>query len=251
MRRKDRQNRGRPPKKLMAAACIGTLLFAGCGSTLPDMTDDQVNAVGEYAAMTLLKYDANSKSRLVDVSLLTEPEVQETIPVVPQPEITQPEQPEDTEQTVIDRTEGQDEAVSASLEEFLALPEGLLLTYSGDEVTQSYQEEGDLYFALEASAGKQLLILKFDMVNQSGADQEIRFIDQQNSYRVTVNEDYTRTALTTMLDNDMATFMGNIRAGESRTLVLLYEIDLDKLQQVDSLTIKFKNRETSYTSDVL
>jgi len=211
-----------------------------------------VSTVGEYAAITLLKYDANAKSRLVDLSMLEEQPIQETAPVIEEPDTSQQQKDKEQEQTVIDKTGGQNSIpVAESMEKFLNLPAGVSLAYSGYEVAQSYREEGDLYFALEASAGKQLLILSFDLMNQSGTDQNIRLIDQHNSYRISVNSDYTRTALTTMLDNDMTTFMGDIKAGAERKLVLLIEIDPVQIPQVDSLSLQFKNSEMTYALQVL
>lgn len=242
-------------RKILLTAGVCAILLSGCGSSLPDMTEDQVDAIGEYAAITLLKYDANSKSRLVDMATMEEvqkaleeqrlPEEQETN--LPSGDITEPEQ----QPAVIDNTGNAGNEMADSLEEFLELPEGMRIACTGYEVAQSYQEEGDMYFALEASAGKQLLVLSFALDNQSDEDRGLRFIDLQNSYRVTVNGDYTRTALTTMLDNDLATFMGTVKAGESRTLVLLLEIDPDKVPQVNTITLNFKNTQTSYTLQIV
>ncbi len=227
-------------------AVLGAMLLSGCGNTLPEMTDDQADAIGEYAAITLLKYDANSKSRLVDISVLEESAAPE-LPVITEPDPIQPETAE-TGPTVTDRTDPSGGVTAAtSLEEFMGLPDGMTLTYTGYDVVQSYQEEGDVYFALEASAGKQLLVLSFYLNNQTGAEQPMRLIDLHNSYRVTVNEDYTRTALTTMLNNDLSTYIETLSDGAGRQLVLLYEIDP---VQVDTITLKFKNTETTYTMQV-
>lgn len=228
------------------------MMFAGCGGALPEMSDAEMNAISEYAAITMLKYDANSKSRLVDLSQVPEP----TVPA-PQPEQAQEQPPEpetssqESEPLVVDHTANGDGNVTAdSLEDFLELPDNVKLTYSGYELTQSYQQTGDLYFALEASAGKQLLVLQFEMQNQSGEAQNIRLIDQNNGYRVTVNGDYTRAALTTMLDNDLSTFIGTVSQGESRQLVLLFEVDPEKTGQIDSLQINFKNNQTTYIQNL-
>ena len=243
----------RESKILILAGVCAMLSMAGCGSSLPDMTDEQVNAIGEYAAVTLLKYDANSKSRLVDQATLEQIELQEAQQVQAniEPEIIGGGKNDTEQQVVIDNTQDTGATMASSLEDFLELPAGMSLTYAGYEVGQSYQEDGDLYFSLEASAGKQLLILSFTLENQSGEDKELRLLDQRNSYRITVNDEYTRTALTTMLENDLATFIGTIRAGESRTMVLLTEIDPDKVAQVDTIAIKFKNMQTSYAQQVL
>lgn len=231
-------------KILLAAGGVAALL-TGCSSSLPDMTEDQVDAIGEYAAVTLLKYDANSKSRLVDLAVLEKAEEPQQLPQVQLPD-NDAKEPE-KQQVVIDNTGNGGVTAASSLEEFMGLPDGMTLTYIGYDIVQSYQEEGDVYFALEASAGKQLLVLSFYLNNQTGAEQPMRLIDQHNSYRVTVNEDYTRTALTTMLNNDLSTYIETLSDGTGRQLVLLYEIDP---VQVDTITLKFKNTEATYTMQV-
>ncbi|MBR1855096.1 MAG: hypothetical protein IJ794_18485 [Lachnospiraceae bacterium] len=237
---------------LTALTSVCVVSLTGCGGTLPEMTDDQANAIGEYAAVTLLKYDANSKSRLVDLAMLEKVEEIEQQPVQPVPETQGSDSVEPEQQpAVIDNTANVGEVMAASMEEFLELPDGMTLSYTGYEMTQSYREEGDLYFALEASAGKELMVISFSLENQSGEDKELRLIDLRNSYRVTVNDEYTRTALTTMLGNDLSTFIGTLKAGESRTLVLLIEVDPDKVPQVDTITLKFKNTETSFVQQVV
>lgn len=244
-------------KKGILLLSICMILTAGCGGSLPDLTEEEMGSVSEYAAITLLKYDANSKSRLVDLSRIPEEPV-----VVPEeqnePETNAGEQessesnPEDTqeetEQTIIDRTENADGTVAAqSLEEFMGLPEGVSLSYTGYTVTQSYPEEDASYLSLEASEGKKLMVLHFEIKNQSGTDQQIRFIEQHNSYRVTVNESYTRSALTTILDNDLSTFAETLADGTAGDMVLLIEIDSEMENQIDSVTLNFKNEQKTYT----
>ena len=40
-------------------------LLTGCGAQMPDLTDEQMDAVGEYAGLLLVKYDANNRIRLL------------------------------------------------------------------------------------------------------------------------------------------------------------------------------------------
>ena len=55
-------------KRFVAALLMGmALMMAGCGNAIPEMTDEQLQEVGEYTAMLLLSHDVNYRSRLVDV----------------------------------------------------------------------------------------------------------------------------------------------------------------------------------------
>ena len=62
-------------KKWLGSICGAVMLtvgLCGCGSQIPDLTDEQRSAISEYAVQLLLKYDTNTESRLVDLSLLEE-----------------------------------------------------------------------------------------------------------------------------------------------------------------------------------
>ena len=55
--------------KLLPAAFL-ILALTGCAENqIPDLTADQEKAVGEYVALTLMRYDAGHRSRLMDLSL--------------------------------------------------------------------------------------------------------------------------------------------------------------------------------------
>ena len=47
-----------------ALLCTMMLSMTACGNEIPDLTEEESQRVGEYAAVTLLKYDANNRSRL-------------------------------------------------------------------------------------------------------------------------------------------------------------------------------------------
>jgi hypothetical protein len=239
-------------KKLVAVLSVVVLSLTGCGGVMPNMTDEQAEAIGEYAAITLLKYDANSRSRLVDVSQIQEEASSQEDSALPE-QTQEPTQNQDTqtssETPVVDLTET-GEAAANSMEEFLELPEGVSLSYNGYELSQSYQED-NAYFALEASEGKVLLALDFLMSNDSGAEQEINLLERRDVYRVTVNGSYTRTALTTMLDNDLSTYEGTLPAGAQTQVVLLIELDEGQTETIDTISLNLKNASETYTIQIL
>lgn len=244
-------------KKTVAVMCIMTLMLSGCGSEFPNLTDEQAKEIGEYAAVTLLKYDANSRSRLVDLSQVEEESVEESVPEVEkQPEAMESESSKELEVEQLVEPEQPErpvepENMAASMEEFLELPEGVSISYKEYEMCQSYQEEGSLYFALEASAGKELLVTKFDLRNESSDTQEINLLDRRDNYRLMVNESYTRTALTTLLANDLSTYIGTLEPGASVEVVLLIEVDAAEATNVQTISLNLKNELKTYTIQLL
>ncbi|MDE7253365.1 MAG: hypothetical protein K2O32_10550 [Acetatifactor sp.] len=232
--------------------CMAALLMTGCGADLPDMTDEEINTIGEYAAITLLKYDVNARSRLVDASVLEElqnipePELPSVPEQKPEPE---PEPEPATEVPVVDNSVA-GEMTAESLESFLELPEGVNLSFTEYEVCQSYQEDNQ-YFSLDASEGKELLVLHFTLRNASGSDQSINMLARRDKYRVTVNGSSTRNALPTLLTNDLTTYKGTLGNGASEDVVLVIELSPEELTNVTSITINFKNELNAYTIQAL
>ena len=233
--------------------CMAALLTTGCGAELPDMTDEEVGIVGEYAAITLLKYDVNARSRLVDASALEEwqnAQKQEK-PSMPEQKPEPEPEPESTAEVPVVDNSASGEPVADSLESFLELPEGVSLGFAEYEICQSYQEGDDQYFALDAAEGKKLLVLHFTLRNASGSDQLINLLERNDQYRITVNESVTRTALPTLLIKDMATYKGTLGDGAAEDVVLLIELSSDELANVTSISINFKNESNAYTIRVL
>lgn len=243
-------------KKMVAAAmaallCLGT---TGCGeNTIPNLTENELQMIGEYTAVTLMKYDANRRSRLVE--LPQEQESAENPQEIPETEETlqEPEVPSgmgETEDTpVIDRT---DDAESGSMEEVLALPEGISVSYAGLEVCDVYpnaEEQG--YFVLRATEGKKLLILRFSLFNGSGQEQTADIASQPAEFRVTVNESYTRNALPSLLLDDLAAFRDTLPAGETREAVLVIEVGEQSGEEIGTVSLKLKNDAKTYTIQLL
>lgn len=244
-------------KKTVAVMSIMALLLSGCGSDFPNLTDEQAEAIGEYAAVTLLKYDANSRSRLVDLSQVEEePEVETKPGAEKKPEVVEPEVPKEPETDRPAEPKPPENAVEvenmvASIEEFLELPDGVFISYKEYEMCQSYQEGENVYFALEASEGKELLVAKFDLSNESSEVQEVNLLERHDNYRLTVNESYTRTALTTLLSNDLSTYLGKLEPRTSQEVVLLIEVDEAEAKDVQTISLNLKNESKTYTIQLL
>ena len=68
---KDRRMTGNKKRIVCGALlCVMALGMTACGNEIPDLTEAESQRVGEYAAVTLLKYDANNRSRLVDPEIV-------------------------------------------------------------------------------------------------------------------------------------------------------------------------------------
>lgn len=238
--------------KAWAAVTSMVMLLTGCGSSFPDMTEEQEDMVGEYAAMLLIKYDANNRSRLVsredvearEAELLKKQQQEEARKAQKEKK----NKDKDQTATVQDGQKINDNTVD-SMEAFFALPDGVTITYAGNELCSSYpaNSEESEYPVVDAVEGRQLLVLKFNLSNQSPTEQAIDILSQNVTFRVTVNGDYSRNTLLTMMEDDFSTYTGTLSAGESVNVVLLTEVDYDVAEHLASVSLKLKNESNTYT----
>lgn len=238
----------------MAALLVGAaIMLAGCGNAIPDMTDEQLQEVGEYAALLLLSHDVNYKSRLVDVETLdvespSEPP-QEVLPEeTPEPENTGMDPVEDT--PIVDLTEGQGEPQQSNLklEEAIGLPEQMTLSYTGHEVLSHYPDEAsdEEYFTIDAEDGNQLLVLRFTLQNQGDGTETADLRDQNLIIDVSVNGISTRS-LSTLLENDLRFICEDLVPGASREVVILAEYEAESLRDMASIELNVKNDDINAT----
>lgn len=248
-------------KKIFAALLVGmAIVMAGCGNAIPDMTEEQLQEVGEYTAMLLLSHDINYRSRLVDVEELpivessapSDDEIEETPAPVPEetpaPENVGMDPTEDT--PVVDLTGGQNSEVqeTLSLEEILGLPEQLALSYAGYEITDSYPQDisEEEYFTIDAENGKQLLVLHFTLQNRGEGTESVYIGGPSLVMKVSVNG-ISSNSLATLLENDLTYYQGNVNPGESKETVILVEYETQALRDVASVEINVKNGEKNTT----
>lgn len=214
-------------------------LLTGCGSTMPELTQEETDLISEYAVGVLLKYDKYHSGRLVDT---TDYETAEDVAQTEEPE--QPEQEPEEAEVPVDDTEvvdvSQDEetiAVPATIEEYYGLQD-FTFQYTGYELVQNYPPEtgeSDVFFAMDATEGMQLLVLKFTAANTSSSDQTLNMLERGARFRVSVNGESSVGALATMLLNDMQTYDDVVPAGSSVELVSIVEVP----QSVSVNTIEF------------
>lgn len=236
-----------------ALLCAMTLTMTACGNVIPDLTEEESQRIGEYAAVTLLKYDANNRSRLVDPDIVIAKLEKDAAKEARRQENAQTEeQPSETTASEIETPTAQED-ITTSLEDFFGLAEGVTLTYEDYQIADSYPEDGstDEFFALDASVGKKLLVLRFALTNGSAQEESIDFLNTSSRYIITVNDSTRGNALTTMLPNDMSTYTETLAPGETQELVLLLEVNEDVAGAIQNISLRLKNASNEYTIQLL
>ena len=242
-------------KKVISYLMIGICCFMLCGCTkYPNMKQEDYDLVAEYAAGLLLKYSETSDNRLMNIDeandILTleeaiEEEIEETEETEEEPvvesEETIEESVEETDTPVIDKSE-QEEVVSAPIGETMGM-DMLSIQLNGYEIKDSYPDESGAFFALDAGEGNKLLVAKVILINTSDSSVDINMLEQNISYKISLDGNGYKFALSTMLLDDLSTYVGTIGSGNSVELVLISEWDEELLNNISNPTLYIKNGE--------
>lgn len=241
-------------RSFVVVLAAGLLIFGltGCGENqIPEMTDEEMRLVGEYTAITLMKYDANSRSRLVDYShmlIASQPNTEQLEQDSQEPQAPEGMDPVD-DTPIVGGPAGGSGTQSYSMEDVLGFPEGVSIVYTGQTLHDTYPEEGS--FTITASEGRQLLALEFTIINASDQEQSIDILSLAPDFRITVNGDYTRKAMLTMSEEDLLVYQGTIPSMESASAVLVIELDDEKAENLSSISLSLKNESKTYTIQLL
>ncbi len=225
----------------LSIACILT----GCGQTV-ELTEEENEIITEYAVGLLLKYDKYYSNHLVDLADYEEETAE------PEPEEVLPEESPDMEEDVIVDTPvvdmAEEEQQASTIEEFYNI-EGIAFQYAGYELRDEYPEIAEdsetLAFAMEATDGMKLLVLKFQAVSQNGVETELNMMNYGTKVRVSVNGESPKSALSTMLLNDLQTFHGSV--GPEGPVELAAVIEVPDGTNVESLSIVLRSDSDSAT----
>ncbi|MCH5339193.1 MAG: hypothetical protein J1E03_10465 [Acetatifactor sp.] len=229
---------------LTLAAAVMVLGLAGCGENqIPELTDEQTQLLGEFTAFTLMRYDANNRSRLVDYTLLiTPPDPEQT----PEPVPTQkPGGMDPVDDTPVIGANGQAGSLGyGNIEETLELPDGISVSFLDYALYNRYPE-GDTIFGMTATEGKKLLVLNASISNASGQNQAVDLLHAATEFRITVNGDFIGRAFLTGLESDLSTFEGTVLAGESVETMLVIEVDESVAENITSILVNVKNGQNA------
>ncbi len=233
---------------MITAAALLMVSLTGCAENqIPDLSGEEIQTIGEYVAVTMMKYDINHRSRLMDLTVLDADYAPENAAETQEPEEPSGMPPVD-DTPVVNSTGKEEQAAvpSYTLEEVAGLPEGVEVAFTERGIYDNYPEEGE-FFSLNASRGKKLLVLHFSIANTGEQEQNIDILGSGAIFSVTVNETYTRRALTVMALNDLSTYEGTVAAGEKADAILVIEVEGDMAENISSVSLQVKKEEKAHT----
>lgn len=239
--------------KIIGVLAISAFMLTGCIDNMPDMTEEQSELIAEYAADLLLKYSPNYNYRIADETKVEEAlaELESTQEeTAAQEETTQETAGEneqsaaDTEKTADDQTaaDASQEQLEDGAEYDLAAIFGfdqLSIRYQSYEVTDSYPKaDSGSGFSVTAPNGHNLLILHFNIENTGEEAAECDLFDSISRIRVNVNDAGYVQALSTLLTNDMTTYMEEIPAGETQDVIVAVSVTQETAEEIETLAMR-------------
>lgn len=226
---------------------VFSILITGCGSEMVELTPEQSAVISEYAVGLLLKYDKNYKSRLMsDKEIAAAEEKQRIIEEEARQREAQRLAQESENKKTEERSTVEEAVQNVSISEFLDM-DGFSIDYQSYEITESYpgSGEGDMFFSMDAAQGAQLLVLHFNIVNQTQDVQVCDILSKSVRASVKINDGNWKNALLTMLQDDLLGYQGSIEAGSAQEAVIIIELPSDELSYVEGIIMNLKYNDGS------
>lgn len=244
-------------RKMICIALIICMMLTltGCKDAIPEMSDEQMTLVTEYAAGLLLKYDSGYESRLLDDErLAAEEEMQKRIEeeaarkeALEKEKEAQKQQEKENSDT--NSTGKGMEVVSTDPAELLGLND-VSISFNGIEYKDSYPDSGDdLYFAINASEGCKIALVHLKIINTGSTDNSVDILNKNAKFRIALNEGDYKNTMVTLLEDDFSMYVGTLAPGESADTVLLLELKESECVSPESVNLYIKyNGDTIRTS---
>lgn len=228
---------------------VALTVLCGCNSEVPDLTEEQTALITEYATNLLVKHSELSDRDLLsdtelEVGIQEEAEAKER--KVKEDEIAEAYLNKDAE--MIGGAGEETQSGSLSEESVVSAPSETIseffdesdfsIEYSSYELCDSYPEEEseEFFMAMDATAGHQLCVVKFDVQNMTSSDQEFDMFSKKGKFTLRTSEGETISAQSTMLLDDLSSYKGTIPADGNQELVLVFEVE-DGLNQMETMEL--------------
>lgn len=226
---------------------IVSTLVSGCGlieST--GLNDEEEELVAEYAAGVLMRYSANRRGGLGDLTPTPTP-----IPWVDPEEVEPTETPVENDgdeeeipmEEVEDFTDFSESSAGSGLDgSSLASAigiEGFDIEYTGYEIAEVYPPAtgDDLSFSMQSTPGRKLLVVHLNVINNDTQDKVCDVLSCNVKFRVLINETERVNEQMTILLNDLKSYNETIPGGGTADTVLVFEIEDDKAENINNLSL--------------
>ncbi len=238
--------------------CLIQAFLSGCGSFV-DLTEDESRQIVNYSTNVLNDHNTEvkgslkdlTKTDLRDIVIKDDPGLIKEIEEAKQQALAQEEQRiNPTKEASPNENGGGEEGEKsggndgvltreeAELSSVLGLQD-FSVEYGGYDLLDSYpqEESEDMLFSIEpATADDELLVLYFYITNKTGEEKECNILELEPKFRFKFSGK-TNSFMTTLLLDDLSTFVSPIEAQGRSRAVLVAEISREKAETLSNLTL--------------
>ncbi len=187
-----------------------------------EYTDQQSDAAAEYIAGVVLKNDKSYEAELVSFEKIIEKQEAEVGAVIPEPEDTQnlPSDQENIAAPAVTKSPVKDFTLTEVINE-----KGFEIEYSDFIVTESYPEDAtEAYFLITARPDNKLVVLSFKLKNTQDKNNRLNLTKSNIVYQLDVNDGTIYEPPFVLLENNLKLIDLKLKAGEEKSVVLIFEV---------------------------
>lgn len=237
-----------------ALALAVSITACGCGDEVYELTDEEEAVVVHYSAHSVTKFNKKQSEGIKDIAALEarlaaeeeEKKQQEQKEEKPQEESTadddtKTEDGQETQQEPADAPQAEQKTY-VSLNQALQLG-GIDAVYKKYEISSTYKETEN--YIVSAGSGNELLVLAVNLKNNGSKTAKCDILSKMPSFKLTINDELSVSADTTILLNDLGTYQGKIKAGDTKKAVLVFQVQQGALRTVNSMELEVTIDDTS------
>ena len=238
------------------------LLLTGCSNPfdhMPDLTEEESALIAEYAAGILIKHDKFGGKLASDEEIIYADEKEARLKASAEAfaEMEKEKQEQQNEAEAGDSNDTEPTAIPEEQAPFEGIAEfcgvdGFLVSYIGHTVCNSYPEgsEEDRVFAMDATDGNKLLVLNFIAENISGEDAELDMFSKGIRFKIGINGENAKSALSTLLLDDLASYKDIVPAQTGVQVVLVREVTAEEAASINSISLSLQNASENATTSL-
>ncbi len=221
--------------KMGTALVAAAFLLTGCGDEMAVLTESEEAVIVNYSAGTLAKHNSHQQEGMSAVYPKEEEEEEE--PPVDEEDKKEPEAEGQEPESGSQSPEGTESPNAVSMTEALAVP-GVEFSYQEYSIYDSYKQ-GD-YYSSNAAEGNVFLILNVNISNTGTEAAACDLLVKQPIFTLKINGEAGVKNEVTMLENDIATYTGNLEPGQTVAGILLFEVPAETAENVSTLQLSMQ-----------
>lgn len=204
---------------LITAAVVS---FSGCGSAVSTLSEEDQNKVAIYSAQVISKYNNSSDTGIVK---LAEKSKEKTA------EKTSTKKKKKKSAASTGNTSEASAATSSTITEAIGIS-GMQFLYRDAKRASGYSQ-GDVY-DLTPDDGNELLVVRVKARNITKSPIRLDMPSQSVTFTASYGDETVNSDMT-LLMNDLSTYQGTFRAGQSRNMIILFQFPKGTVKSVNKV----------------